>query len=158
LLARTACYDDAMQSYGYMTDSELNLAEEVRQKYEISDEDIRTLVDLMAVATKAERACNIHMKHLQDTYHLARKHRDQLKDSISTLCYFPHRAVVDAVGADGTHGTHPVHESIIFKALQRYHLLPPGRPSYKRHADPSLRDALLKQLLDVTAPKKSDEF
>ena len=38
------------------------------------------------------------------------------------------------------------------------HLLPPGRPSYKRHADPSLRDALLKQLLDVTAPKKSDEF
>lgn len=47
-----------------MSDSELNLAEEVRQKYQISDEDIRTLVDLMAVATKAERDCNIHLKHL----------------------------------------------------------------------------------------------
>ena len=85
-------------------------------------------------STKAERACNLHLKHLQDSYHLSRKHRDQLRESISTLCYFPHRAVVDTVGADGTFGTHPVHESSIFKALQACKVLPEGRPAYKRHA------------------------
>jgi hypothetical protein len=86
----------------------------------------------MAVATRAERACDTYTKRLQDTYHLSDRPRDQLERSISTLCYFPHRAAVDAVGADGTYGTHPVHESIIFRALQEYHLLPPGRPAYKR--------------------------
>lgn len=138
-----------MQTYGYMTDSELNLAEEVRQQYRINDEDIRKLVKLMAVATKAERACDIHMKRLQDTYHLSRKHRDQLEENISTLCVFPHRAVVDTVGADGSYGTHPVHESSIFKALQECKVLPHGRPAYKPRGGPSLRDALLKQLLEV---------
>jgi hypothetical protein len=143
-----------MQAYGYLEDSELNLAEEVRQKYHISDEDIRILIDLMAVATKAERACHIHMKRLQDIYHLSRKHRDQLKESISTLCYFPHRAVVDTVGADGTHGTHPVHESIIFKALQGYHLLPPGRPANKKPSGHSLREALANVLEETNAKRR----
>jgi hypothetical protein len=32
-----------METYGYLGDSELNLAEEVRQQYHISDEDMRTL-------------------------------------------------------------------------------------------------------------------
>jgi hypothetical protein len=142
-----------METYGYLEDSELNLAEEVRQQYQVSDEDIRTLVDLMAVATKAERACDIHMKRLQDTYRLSDKHRDQLEMSISTLCYFPHRAVVDTVGADGTYGTHPVHESSIFKALQEYLVLPQGRPSYKRPSRPSLRYAL-EEVLKSTKKKR----
>jgi hypothetical protein len=141
LLAQTACYDDCMEPYGYLEDSELNLAEEVRQQYQISDEDIRTLVDLMAVATKAERACDIHLKRLQDSYHLSRTHRDQLQENISTLCYFPHRAVVDTVGADGTYGTHPVHESSIFKALQECKVLPEGRPAYKSPRPGLLRNA-----------------
>ena len=33
-----------MQTYGYMEDSELNLAEEIRQKYQINDVDILTLI------------------------------------------------------------------------------------------------------------------
>jgi hypothetical protein len=131
-----------METYGYMQDSELNLTEEVRQKYGISGEDIRKLVDLMAVATKAERACNIHMKRLQDIYHLSRKHRDQLEGNISTLCYFPHRAVMDTVGADGTYGTHPVHESSIFKALQNCKVLPEGKSAYKSPRPGLLRKAL----------------
>jgi len=143
-----------METYGYMEDSELNLAEEVRQKYQISDEDIRTLIDLMAVATKAERACDIHMKQLQDTYHLSRKHRDQLQGSISTLCYFPHRAVVDTVGADGTYGTHPVYESSIFKALQECKVLPEGRPAYTKPRGPSLRTALADVLKETNRTRR----
>lgn len=143
-----------MQTYGYMSDSELNLAEEVRQQYGISDEDIRTLIDLMAKATKAERACNIHLKHLQDTYNLSRKHRDQLQESISTLCYFPHRAVVDTVGADGTYGTHPVHESSIFLALQACKVLPQGRPAYKSPRPGLLRNALANVLKETTKKRR----
>jgi hypothetical protein len=143
-----------METYGYMEDSELNLAEEVRQKYEISDEDIRTLIDLMAVATKAERACDIQLKRLQDTYTLSRKHRDQLKESISTLCYFPHRAVVDTVGADGTYGTHPVHESAIFKALQACKVLPQGRPAHKSPRPGLLRNALANALKETNKKRR----
>jgi hypothetical protein len=154
LLARTACYDGSMDTFGFMEDSELNLAEEVRQKYGISDEDIRTLVDLMAVATKAERACNIYMKRLQDAYHISPKHRNQLKDSISTLCYFPHRAVVDTVGADGTYGTHPVHESSIFKALQECKVLPQGRPAHKSPRPGLLRNALANVLKETNKKRR----
>jgi hypothetical protein len=154
-LAQAAYDDKSMETYGYMTDSELNLAEEVRQQYRISDEDIRTLVELMAVAIKAERDCNILMKRLQDSYHLSPKHLNQLRESISTLCFFPHRAVVDTIGADGTHGNHPVHESIIFKTLQEFHLLPPGRPAYKKPSAASVRSlrAALAEVLQNT-PKK----
>jgi hypothetical protein len=154
LLTQTACYDDPMQAYGYLEDSELNLAEEVRQKYHISDEDIRTLVDLMAAATKAERACHIHMKRLQDIYHLSRKHRDQLKENISTLCYFPHRAVMDTVGADGTYGNHPVHESAIFKALQECKVLPEGRPAYTSPRPGLLRKDLADVLKETKVKKR----
>jgi hypothetical protein len=143
-----------METYGSMEDSELNLAEEVRQKYEISDEDIRTLVDLMAVATKAERACGIHMKQLKDTYHLSDKHRRQLERSISTLCYFPHRAVVDTVGADGTYGIHPVHESSIFKALQECKVLPQGRPASKSPRPGLLRNALANALKETNKKRR----
>jgi hypothetical protein len=143
-----------MQTYGYLEDSELNLAEEVRQKYQISDEDIRTLVDLMAVAAKAELACNIHMKRLQDTYHLSRKHRHQLQESISTLCYFPHRAVMDTIGADGTYGTHPVHESGIFKALQACQVLPEGRPASKSPPPGLLRKALADALKETSKKRR----
>jgi hypothetical protein len=143
-----------MQTYGYLEDSELNLAEEVRQQYQISDEDIRTLVELMAVATKAERACNIHMKRLEDTYHLSRKHRDQLKGNISTLCFFPHRAVMDTVGADGTYGNHPVHESSIFKALQECKILPEGRPTYKSPRPGLLRSALANVLKETKTTRR----
>ena len=82
------------------------------------------------------------LRHVQAKYHLTKKHYNQLVQNLSILCVFPHRAVVDAVGADGTYGTHPVHESIVFRALQEYHLLPPGRPAYTRPRGPSLRDAL----------------
>src|SRR5687768_574895 len=143
-----------MQTYGYMSDSELNLAEEVRQKYQISDEDIRTLIDLMAVSTNAERACGIHLKRLQDSYHLSPKHRNQLRENISTLCYFPHRAVMDTVGADGTYGTHPVYESRIFKALQACKVLPEGRPAYKNPRPGLLRNALAKALIETTKKRR----
>jgi hypothetical protein len=147
-----SCYHDRMETYGYMEDSELNLAEEVRQKYRINDEDIQKLIELTAVLTNAERACGILMKQLQDTYHLSDKHRDQLASNINTLCYFPHRAVTDAVSADDTHGTHPVHESIIFKALQKHSLLPEGRPAYERPL-PDLREALA-ELVNIRKPKR----
>ena len=143
-----------METYGYLEDSELNLAEEIRQKYGVSDEDILKLVDLMAGATSAERQCDIHMKQLQDTYHLSRKHRDQLERSISTLCYFPHRAVTDAVGADGTYGTHPVHESSIFKALQECKVLPQGRPAYKSPRPGLLRKALADALKETKTTRR----
>jgi hypothetical protein len=143
-----------METYGYMEDSELNLAEEVRQKYRINDEDIRKLIDLMAAATSAERACDIYMKQLQDTYHLSRKHRDQLKGSISTLCYFPHRAVMDTVGADGTYGTHPVHESSIFQALQEGRVLPQWRPAYKSPRPGLLRTALANALKETSKKRR----
>jgi hypothetical protein len=93
-------------------------------------------------------------KHLQDTYHLSRKHRDQLQESISTLCYFPHRAVVDTVGADGTRGTHPVHESAIFKALQACKVLPEGRPASKSPLPGLLRNALANVLQETNKKRR----
>ena len=99
-------------------------------------------------------SCYIYMKQLQDAYHLSRKHRDQLKESISTLCYFPHRAVVDTVGADGTYGTHPVHESSIFKALQACKVLPQGRPAYKSPRSGLLRNALANALKETNKKRR----
>jgi hypothetical protein len=142
-----AVYSEEMKTYGYMMNSELNLAEAVQQKYAISDADIRKLIDLSIVETSAERECGIFMKQLQDTYRLSDKDRHQLASTINTLCYFPHRTVTDAVGADGTHGDHLVHESVIFKALQEHNQLPQGKPRYvPRRATPLLRDTLAEAL------------
>jgi hypothetical protein len=134
---------EAVETYGYMTDSELNLAEAVRQKYRMSDKDIRTLIHQIAIATHTERRYRAFLKGLQGKYMLTDKHRYQLESNPSTLCYFPHRAAVDMVGADGTHGTHHAYESIIFQTLQQHGLLPQGRPAdAPKHIDPSLRKLL----------------
>src|SRR5262249_6112745 len=135
-----------METYGYMEDSELNLAEEVRQKYHISNVDMLTLIASIRDAAQSEQAQgfspqSVMLRHMQEKYRLPKKHYDQLVQNLSILCVFPHRAVVDTVGADGTDGTHPVHESIVFRALQEYHLLPQGRPAYTRPRGPSLRTA-----------------
>jgi hypothetical protein len=151
-----------MQTYGYMTDSELNLAEEVRQQYQITDVDMLTLIASIRDAAQSEHAQGFTpqsdmLRYVQTKYRLSKKHSKQLVQNLSTLCVFPHRAVVDAIGADGTYGMHPVHESIIFKALQEYHLLPPGRPAYTKPRGPSLRDALANVLQETNRkrPKAS---
>ena len=148
-----------MQTYGYMTDSELNLAEEVRQQYQISDVDMLCLIAEIKDATQIEPVQDfspqpVMLRHVQTKYRLPKKHYNQLVQNLTTLCVFPHRAVTDAVGADGTHGTHPVHESIIFRALQEYHLLPPGRPAYTKPRGPSLRDALANVLKETNTTKR----
>jgi hypothetical protein len=106
-----------------------------------------TLIASIRDATQIDRGQgfspqSVLLRHMQEKYRLPKKHYNQLVQNLSILCVFPHRAVVDAVGADGTYGTHPVHESIVFRALQEYHLLPPGRPAYTKPRGPSLRDAL----------------
>lgn len=134
-----------METYGYIVNSELNLAEEIRQKYGINNVDMLCLIasirDAQTEQAQGDTSHSVMLRHVQEKYHLTKKDCAQLSSNLDTLCYFPHRAVTDAVGADGTYGTHPVHESIIFKALQEYHLLPKGRPAYKR-PPPILRAAL----------------
>jgi hypothetical protein len=150
-----------METYGYMEDSELNLAEEIRQKYGINNVDMLCLIAEIRDATQSEQAQGVLpqsdvQRHVQENYRLTKRDYKQLVQSLDTLCVFPHRAVVDTVGADGTHGTHPVHESIVFKALQEYHLLHPGRPAYTKPRGPSLRSlrAALADVLKETKVKK----
>jgi hypothetical protein len=143
-----------------MEDSELNLAEEVRQQYQLNDVDMLCLIASIRDAVQIDRGQgfspqSVLLRHVQEKYRLPKKDFNQLVQNLSILCVFPHRAVVDTVGADGTYGTHPVHESIIFKALQKYHLLPPGRSAYNmRHRGPSLRDALANVLKETKVKKR----
>jgi hypothetical protein len=108
-------YSGEVKTYGYIQNSELNLAEEVRQKYKISDADIRKLVDLSIVETNAERAVGILMKQLQNKYRLSDKARHQLASHINTLCYYPLLTTLDAV----TLTSHPYGEHTRLYPLPR---------------------------------------
>jgi hypothetical protein len=99
LLAQTACYDDCMETYGYPEDSELNLAEEVQQQYQITDVDMLYLLASIRDAVQSEQAQGFSpqtdmLRHVQKRYRLSKKDHEQLVHNLSTLCVFPHHQPV----------------------------------------------------------------